>query len=101
MRSTLRAWGRLLRLSLAPSAAADVVAGLVYGSIGGWPERGWAWWLVPASLGVYHGALVLNDWNDRVHDARTRPARPLPSGQVNPRAALAAGLALMLLGVAC
>lgn len=96
-----RDWGRLLRLSLAPSAAADVAAGLVVGFGGAWPARASAWWLVPASLGVYHGALVLNDWNDRAHDTRTRATRPLPSGAIAPRMALVAGLSLILVGLAC
>jgi 4-hydroxybenzoate polyprenyltransferase len=97
----MRAVGRLLRLSLAPSAAADVVAGLVFAGNGAFPGDARAWWLVPASLGVYHGALALNDWNDREHDARTRPARPIPSGDVAPGAALILGLALVLGGLAC
>lgn len=59
------------------------------------------WWLFPASFGVYHGALALNDWRDRDHDARTRPERPIPSGAVAPNAALATGLALVALGLVC
>lgn len=95
-----RAWGRLLRLSQAPSAAADVVAGLVYGAGGRFPADARAWWLVPAALGVYHGALVLNDWHDRAHDRATRPERPLPAGAIGERSALLVGLALVLLGIA-
>jgi len=96
----VKSWLRLLRISLFPSAAADAAAGLVYAS-GGFPADARAWWLVPASLGVYHGALALNDWNDREHDERTRPGRPIPSGAVSPRMALASGIALILSGVAC
>ncbi len=93
--------GRLLRLSLAPSAAADAVAGLVLGHGGAWPEEARAWWLVPASLCIYHGALAWNDWADREHDARTRPDRPIPGGRVSAGAAFALGAALMLAGIAC
>jgi len=99
--TSARDWGRLVRLSLAPSAAADVAAGLVVGFGGAWPAQASAWWLVPASLGVYHGALALNDWNDRAHDARTRATRPLPSGAIAPNAALALGVALIVLGLVC
>lgn len=99
--AALRAWGRLVRLSLAPSAAADVVAGLVYAGGGRWPSETRALWLVPASLGVYHGALVLNDWNDRAHDRATRADRPIPAGVVDARSALLVGFALVFLGVAC
>ena len=37
------AWGRLLRVSLAPSAAADVAAGMVVGGWGRWPEGAGPW----------------------------------------------------------
>ncbi len=96
----MKSWLRLLRIALAPSAAADPVAGLVF-ACGGFPPDARAWWLVPASLGVYHGGLVLNDWADRAHDARTRPGRPIPSGLVPPAAALALATVLMAAGVAC
>lgn len=96
----MRGWLRLLRIALAPSAAADPAAGLVF-ACGGFPPDARAWWLVPASLGVYHGGLVLNDWADRAHDARTRPGRPIPSGAVPPGAALALATVLMVAGVAC
>ncbi len=96
----MKSWLRLLRVSLAPSAAADPFAGLVYASAG-FPADPAAYWLIPASLGVYHGALALNDWNDREHDGRTRPGRPIPSGAVSPRAALALGIALIVAGIAC
>ena len=92
--STPLALGRLLRVSLSVSAAADVLAGIVVGA-GTWPGGWEPWACVAASLGVYHGGLVLNDWADRGVDARTRPERPIPSGAVP--AGLALGLALVLL----
>lgn len=97
-------WGRLLRLSLAPSAAADVAAGIVLGAaLAGNGEARWLpgpgpWLLIAASLCVYHGAMALNDWADRAADARTRPERPIPSGSVPARAALSAGLGLLIAG---
>lgn len=93
--SALVAWGRLLRLSLAPTAAADIVAGALFAARG-WPGGAAPWLLLGASLCIYHGALALNDWADREHDARTRPERPIPSGAVSAGAALT--LALVLLG---
>lgn len=92
-------WGRLFRLSLAPSAVVDVLAGLVFGAGGVWPHANLGW-LVLATLGVYHGAMALNDWADRQEDARTRPERPLPSGAISPSVAFLAGLGLVLGGVA-
>ncbi|MEY2746644.1 MAG: hypothetical protein RL112_1686 [Planctomycetota bacterium] len=101
----------LLRISQAPSAAADALAGLalahgaaamVEGGLVFGPE---AWAALPAqlgaSLGVYHGALALNDWRDREHDRRTRPTRPIPSGAVPPWLAFLLGSALVLGGVSC
>lgn len=95
----LRIFGRLLRLSLSATAVADVAAGVVLGA-GGWPGGPAPWALILASLAVYHGGMVLNDWADRAHDARTRPERPLPSGAVLPGAALGLALALLVLGPA-
>src|SRR5689334_6986324 len=92
--STLVAWGRLLRLSLATTAAADVVAGVLF-SEHAWPGGLRPWLLVAGSLCVYHGGMALNDWADRVHDARVRPERPIPSGAL--RAGQALGVALLLL----
>jgi 4-hydroxybenzoate polyprenyltransferase len=92
------AFGRLLRLSLAPSAAADVAAGLTLGAGGHFPGGSASWLLIGASLCVYTGNLALNDWADREHDARTRAERPIPSGRVSSGGAL--GLALGLQGAA-
>ena len=93
------ALGRLLRLSLATSAVADVAVGLALGSHGRWLPGFAPWVLILSSACVYHGAMALNDWADRVADARERPDRPIPSGAVAPAAALALGLALLASGV--
>jgi 4-hydroxybenzoate polyprenyltransferase len=89
--------GRLLRVSLAPSAAADAIAGA---SIGGaaWPLAARAWLLALGSLCVFCGGMALNDWADRARDARHAPARPIPSGAIAPRAALAIAIALLSAG---
>ncbi len=91
------AYGRLLRLSLAPSAAADIAAGVVLAA-GLWPANSKPWLLMLASLCVYHGGMALNDWADRKEDARSRPARPIPSGAIAARSALALALTLLLSG---
>lgn len=89
--------GRLLRLSLAPTALADPVVGAFLA--GGLFSLGPRALILPlASACVYHGAMALNDWADREHDARTRPDRPLPAGAITPRFALALGLSLMTIG---
>ncbi|HUR27481.1 MAG TPA: UbiA family prenyltransferase [Planctomycetota bacterium] len=94
----MQAIGRLLRLSLAPSALADVAAGIVFANQGHWPEGPRPWWLLASSACVYHGAMALNDWHDREHDARTRPTRPIPSGAVSERTAFLLGVGLLALG---
>ncbi|MEL6715469.1 MAG: UbiA family prenyltransferase, partial [Planctomycetota bacterium] len=93
--SPVVAFGRLVRIALAPSAIADVLTGLAIGYAGSYPDSPLAWLLVPASFGVYHGAMALNDWSDRKEDARTRPERPIPSGAI--AAPLALGISFVLL----
>jgi 4-hydroxybenzoate polyprenyltransferase len=95
----IQSWGRLFRISLAPSAAADVVAGLVFFHAGGWPSAARAWWLVPAALGIYHGNLALNDWRDSAHDERSGRERVLVRGDISRRAALAAAASAITLGL--
>jgi 4-hydroxybenzoate polyprenyltransferase len=95
----MRALGRLLRLSLAPTAAADIAAGTVAGA-GRWPAGPEPFVLILASLCVYHGGMVLNDWRDRGEDRRVRPDRPIPSGRIAAGAALILGVALLAAGPA-
>lgn len=91
------AYGRLLRLSLAPSALADIAAGCVLG-VGIWPSGAAPFVLMLGSACVYHGGMALNDWADRAEDAQTRPGRPIPSGAIAPTSALGLALALLVLG---
>ncbi|QDU84975.1 prenyltransferase [Planctomycetes bacterium Pla163] len=89
--------GRLVRLSLLPSALADALCGLAIGA-GGWPGVGGVLALV-ASASLFHGGMALNDWADRDEDARVRPDRPIPSGRVGARWALLLAIALLGGGV--
>jgi 4-hydroxybenzoate polyprenyltransferase len=98
--SAFGSWGRLFRLSLAPSAAADIAAGVVVAARA-WPGGYEPYVLMLASLCVYHGGMALNDWADRDVDARARPERPIPSGAIDARRALAVGFALLLAGPLC
>ena len=95
----MRAWGRLFRLSLAPSAAADIAAGIVIAARA-WPRGLGAVALMIASLCVYHGGMALNDWADRGSDARVRPDRPIPSGRVRASSALTVAMLLLVAGPA-
>lgn len=92
-------FGRLIRIALAPSAAADIIVGIAIAHRGQWPTTVLPWLLVPASLGVYHGAMALNDWSDRQEDAVSRPDRPIPSGSIGPGFALAVSVLLIFGGI--
>ena len=92
-------FGQLLRIALFPSAIADVLVGISLAHLGGVPLDPEVWLLIPASLGIYHGAMALNDWADREVDARERPERPIPSGAVPSGIALGVAMLLMLGGV--
>lgn len=54
---------------------------------------------VAASVLVYAAGMVLNDHADRHEDARQRPERPIPAGEIGPSFAFTLGLALLALGV--
>jgi 4-hydroxybenzoate polyprenyltransferase len=93
----LQSWGRLLRVSLAPTAVADILCGSAISGAtrDSAPLVGL---LVVASLCVYHGGMALNDWADRDRDAKVRRERPIPAGAISARAALFTALAGLLLG---
>ena len=55
-------------------------------------------WCIAAALLLYAAGLLLNDFFDRHVDARERPKRPIPSGDVGPAAVAAAGAALLVAG---
>ncbi len=97
----MRAWLQLLRPPNAFTVPGDVVAGFFLAGLaraGHNAARRLAP-LVLASLCLYLGGLALNDWFDRDADRRERPDRPIPSGGVSARAALAAGAGLLVLGI--
>ena len=92
-------FGRLIRVALAPSAISDVLVGIVLGTLASVPSSPLVWLLILASLGVYHGAMALNDWVDREADAKERPDRPIPSGSIPAGGALFIALALLFGGI--
>ncbi len=90
-------WLRLLRTGALFSPAADVMAGLCVAAL---PWNAAAGRAMAASVLVYAAGMALNDFADRREDARQRPERPIPRGQIRPGAALALGLGLLLGGTA-
>lgn len=92
-------WLKLLRAGTLFSPAADILAGAcIVGAT--WNAQGLdlARAMV-ASVLIYAAGMVLNDHADRKEDAKLRPERPIPSGQITPRNALALGMVLLLGGV--
>jgi 4-hydroxybenzoate polyprenyltransferase len=94
-RETLLKLGRVSNL---PTVWTDVLAGTVLptGAVQGW-RTGIV--LLAMSL-LYVGGMYLNDYFDRDIDARERPRRPIPAGDVSAVAVCAFGFGMLGLGVA-
>ncbi|MHC4812199.1 MAG: UbiA family prenyltransferase [Planctomycetota bacterium] len=93
--STALPYLRLLRAGTLFSPAADVIAGHCIASA----SIPWSFDLcraVAASVCLYAAGMVLNDHADRRLDARLRPERPLPRGEIKPPLALGLGLMLVV-----
>lgn len=88
----LHAWLELLRLPNLFTVPGDVLAGWALAGQGGNPTLA-----LFASLALYAAGLLWNDLFDLRIDTHERPRRPLPSGRVPCRHALAAALALSAL----
>lgn len=91
----------LVRAPAALSVVGDTLAGLAAARAGtAVPLRARHLLLPVASACLYLGGMALNDYGDRHVDAVERPERPIPSGRVTPRTALAVGATLTAGGVA-
>ena len=93
-----RAYLELVRVPNLFTAAGDVVAG--YAVLGRGIGAEWRDLivLIAASVALYAGGVVLNDYFDADVDRVERPERPIPSGRVTERQALALGAGLLGLG---
>ena len=95
-----RAWAEILRLPNLFTVPGDPLAGaLLAGAAGGGDALRTAL-CAAASLGMYAAGLLFNDVADLEEDRRDRPARPLPSGRITPRAAMRAAAGAMAFGLA-
>lgn len=90
---------RLGRVSNLPTVATNVLAGCV---LSGAPFS------VPVYLGLtlamalaYVGGMFLNDAFDRDYDARVRPERPIPRGEVSAQRVFVFGFAMLGASVLC
>ncbi|KQX14908.1 hypothetical protein ASC82_06515 [Streptomyces sp. Root431] len=92
-----RALLELVRAPAALTVPGDILAGA---AAAGRPLRGSTASLAAASVCLYWSGMALNDYADRDVDAKERPGRPIPSGRVTPRTALAVATALTGAGLA-
>jgi 4-hydroxybenzoate polyprenyltransferase len=94
---------KLVRLPNVFTALADIAVGVAFAlftlSSLSWQQSTALGLLFLASLGLYQAGMVFNDVFDRKIDAKERPFRPIPSGQVPLRSAIRIGLFLMFLGL--
>jgi len=93
----LRAYLELLRPPNVVTAIADVLAGY---AVAGRAQPRALPWLITASVCLYAGGVVLNDFFDRAVDAVERPERPIPGGRVSAARAATLGAVLLMAGVA-
>jgi hypothetical protein len=89
---------RLGRVSNLPTILSNVIAGMVLG--GGDPRPLDIAWIGTAGAGLYVGGMFLNDAFDAGIDAKERPERPIPAGEISRRTVFAIGFGLLGLGVA-
>src|SRR5580693_2577309 len=89
---------RLGRVSNLPTVWTNVLAGAVL-SGGDW--RSWRLGLMLVAMSSFYvGGMYLNDYFDRAIDARERPQRPIPAGDISAAAVAAIGFALIAGAVA-
>lgn len=95
----LRTALRLGRVSNLPTVITNVLAGCMLSST----EFSLAVYggLCIAMTLAYVGGMYLNDAFDREFDARVRPERPIPSGDVSARRVFAFGFGMLVLAVVC
>lgn len=96
MPSRLLALAQLVRLPNVFTAFADILLAACVVNV----FDGRLALLLVASGCLYLSGMAWNDFFDRHDDAKTRPARPLPSGRIRPRNAALIASGLMLAGVA-
>ncbi len=93
----LVAYLKLFRFPLVFTAISDSAAGYLVA------RKGWSvdWatllWLALSSSGLYFFGMALNDIADRKRDLELAPGRPIPSGRVTLKGAVAACLLMLVL----
>ena len=96
-RSRPRAYLLLARVSNLPTIWTNVLAGTIVSGVAFvWADVGR---LCLAISVLYTAGMFLNDAFDRAFDARDRPDRPIPAGDVSAREAFATGWILLAAGL--
>jgi 4-hydroxybenzoate polyprenyltransferase len=87
---------RLGRVSNLPTVWTDVLAGTV---LAAGAVQGWRTMVVILAMSLFYvGGMYLNDFFDRAVDARERPQRPIPAGEISAEAVAGAGFGMLGLG---
>jgi 4-hydroxybenzoate polyprenyltransferase len=89
---------KLGRVSNLPTVWTNVLAGTVLAG-SDWRSGRIGLVLIAMSL-FYIGGMYLNDYFDRAVDARERPTRPIPAGDISAAAVVAAGAVLLASAIA-
>jgi hypothetical protein len=86
------------RVSNLPTVWSDVLAGVVLAG-GFW--QSWRTGAVVIAMSLFYvGGMYLNDYFDRSIDARERPQRPIPAGDISATTVAAIGFGLLGTGIA-
>ena len=89
---------KLGRVSNLPTVWTNVLTGTVL-AVG--TVEGWRTGLVVLAMSLFYiGGMYLNDYFDRAIDARERPQRPIPAGEISAGTVRALGFGMLGLGVA-
>lgn len=89
---------QLGRVSNLPTVWSNVLAGMVLAGVFA-PSAVTLVTVIAACTLMYVGGMFLNDAFDAEIDARERPDRPIPSGQISKNAVLAWGLGMLAVGI--
>lgn len=110
-KSKIFAYLQLTRPANVVTAVSDIWAG--FAIAGAWDAMGinliygdqsYWWnllWLSMSTIGLYGGGVAFNDIADAELDAIERPERPIPSGRVSKKGAIAMASLLLLAGIVC
>ncbi|MBB3121845.1 UbiA family prenyltransferase [Pseudoduganella violacea] len=90
---------RLGRVSNLPTVWTNVLAGTVLGGGGAAAFQPRTALVMAAISAFYLAGMYLNDAFDRAIDARERPSRPIPAGEISAAAVFCTGFALLALGL--